>query len=70
VVTSGYNAVFPEGVMVGTVSDIKLSDEALFYDLKIRLSQDFMKLSFVTVIKSQLKHEQDSLEQVVLDMEK
>jgi rod shape-determining protein MreC len=70
VVTSGYNAVFPEGVMVGTISDIKLSDEALFYELKIRLSQDFRKLSFVTVIKSQLKHEQDSLEQVVLDMEK
>jgi rod shape-determining protein MreC len=70
VVTSGYNAVFPEGIMIGTISDIKLSDEALFYELKIKLSQDFRKLSFVTVIKSQLKHEQDSIEQVVLDMEK
>jgi rod shape-determining protein MreC len=70
VVTSGYNAIFPPGIMIGTIADIKLSEEALFYDLKIRLSQDFRKLSFVTVVKSQLKHEQDSIEQVVLDKEK
>jgi rod shape-determining protein MreC len=70
VVTSGYNAVFPPGIMIGTVSEKNLSEEALFYDIKVRLSQDFRKLSYVTVVKSQLKHEQDSIEQVVQDMEK
>lgn len=70
VVTSGYSAVFPEGIMVGVISDIKLSDDAPFYELKIKLSQDFRKLSYVTVIKNQLKHEQDSLEQVVQEKEK
>jgi len=65
VMTSGYNAIFPEGIMIGTISEVNLSDEALFYDLNIRLSQDFRKLSFLTVIKSALKHEQDSLENVV-----
>lgn len=65
VMTSGYNAIFPEGIMIGTISEVNLSDEALFYDLNIRLSQDFRKLSFLTVIKSTLKHEQDSLENVV-----
>jgi len=70
VMTSGYNAIFPEGIMIGTISEVNLSDEALFYDLSIRLSQDFRKLSFLTVIKSTLKHEQDSLENAVQEPER
>jgi len=70
VVTSGYNAVFPPGVMIGTISKRELDKEALFYELKVKLSQDFQKLSYVTVVKSRLKHEQDSLEQAVIKMEK
>jgi rod shape-determining protein MreC len=65
VVTSGFNSVFPEGIMVGTVSEVNLSNEALTYDLRVKLSQDFRKLSFLTVVKSVYKSEQDSLEQVV-----
>jgi rod shape-determining protein MreC len=65
VVTSGFNAVFPEGVMVGTVSEVNLSPESLTYDLTILLSQDFRKLSYVSVVKSKLKSEMDELEQAV-----
>jgi rod shape-determining protein MreC len=67
--TSGFS-VFPDGIMVGTVAEVSLRDEALFYDLKVKLSQDFRKLSFVTIVKSNLKHEQDSLEQVIINTEK
>jgi rod shape-determining protein MreC len=70
VVTSGYNAVFPDGILIGVIDDIKLSDEALFYDLKVKLSQDFRKLSFVTVVKNYRQAEQDSLEQVILELER
>ncbi len=70
VVTSGYNAVFPDGILIGIIDDIKLSDEALFYDLKVKLSQDFRKLSFVTVVKNYRQAEQDSLEQVILELER
>ncbi|RAW03002.1 rod shape-determining protein MreC [Pseudochryseolinea flava] len=70
VITSGYNAVFPPGIMIGTISQKELDKEALFYELKVKLSQDFQKLSYVTVVKSRLKHEQDSLEQAVIKMEK
>jgi rod shape-determining protein MreC len=63
IITSGYNAIFPEGIMVGVIDKIDLKDEALFYDLSVKLSQDFRKLSFVEVVRSHLKHEQDSLEQ-------
>jgi rod shape-determining protein MreC len=61
VITSSYNAIFPEGIIVGVIEDVK-QDETLFYDLTVRLSQDFRKLSFVEVVRSHLKHEQDSLE--------
>ena len=62
VVTSGYNAVFPEGIMVGLIEEVQLTDE-LFYDLKVKLSQDFRKLAYVEVVKNSLKHELDSLQQ-------
>jgi rod shape-determining protein MreC len=61
IVTSAYNAIFPEGIMVGTIEDVK-QNETLFYDLRVKLSQDFRKLSYVEVVRSNLKHEQDSLE--------
>ncbi len=61
VVTSAYNAIFPEGIMVGTIDSVS-QDETLFYDVKVRLSQDFRKLSYVEIVRSHLKHEQDSLE--------
>lgn len=65
VITSGYNAIFPEGVMVGVIDQVKLKDEALFYEIKVKLSQDFRKLSFVTIIRNRQLAEQDSLEQVI-----
>jgi rod shape-determining protein MreC len=69
VITSGFSSVYPEGVMVGVIEEIK-TNETLYYDLKIKLSQDFRKLSFVEVVRSHLKHEQDSLEAPVTDFEK
>lgn len=63
VVTSGYNAVFPEGILVGIVREVDLKKEAQFYDIRVELAQDFRRLAFVKVIKSQLKRELDSLEQ-------
>jgi len=65
IITSGFNAVFPEGIMIGTIADVELSKEALFYDIRVKLSQDFRRLSYVAVIKSNLKHEQDSVERTV-----
>jgi rod shape-determining protein MreC len=69
VVTSGYGN-FPDGIMIGTVAEVNLLEETLFYDLKVKLSQDFRKLSFVTIVKNSLKHEQDSLEQAIINVKK
>jgi rod shape-determining protein MreC len=69
VVTTGY-AIFPDGIMIGTIAEINLRDEALFYDLKVKLSQDFRKLSFVSIVKNNMQNEQDSLEQAIINIEK
>ncbi len=65
IVTSGFSGVFPQGIMIGVIQHRNLNDEALFYDLDVKLSQDFRKLSYVAVIKSLLKNEQDSLEHTI-----
>ncbi|MGE0770131.1 MAG: rod shape-determining protein MreC [Cyclobacteriaceae bacterium] len=62
IVTSGFNAVFPEGVLIGVIRDVKLGEGSPFYDLKVELAQDFSKLSYVEVVRSHLKQEKDSLE--------
>lgn len=66
VITSGYNAVFPDGILVGIIREANLKEEAPFWDIRIELSQDFGRLSFVEIIKSRLKNEQDSLKQVTI----
>lgn len=61
IITSGYSAVFPEGIIVGTiVSSVKeLSDN--FLSLKIKLSTNFTQLSTVRAIKNQNKAEFDAI---------
>jgi rod shape-determining protein MreC len=70
VITSGYNAVFPEGIMVGIIRKANLQEETNFWDIQIELTQDFGRLSFVEVIKSRLKNEKDSLEQITIGIVK
>ena len=63
VVTSGFSAVFPEGLMVGTVEDYKVSDDANYLRLKIRLSTRFEALSNVRVIRFKHREELKKLEE-------
>jgi rod shape-determining protein MreC len=67
IVTSGYNAVFPPGVQIGVVQSAVVKEEGPFYDIKVLLSQDFGKLSFVEVVRSYLKAEKDSLETTLME---
>ena len=50
VVTNGYSSVFPEGILVGQVSQIYNSADGLSYKLEVKLSNDFAKLRDVVVI--------------------
>jgi rod shape-determining protein MreC len=59
--TTGYSAIFPEGVLVGTVSDYeKVGGD--FYKITVSLITDFKKLHFVDIIGNMKKTEQLELE--------
>ena len=61
--TTGYSAIFPEGEIVGTVSDYeKFGGD--FYKITILLMTDFKKLHFVDVIGNMKKTEQLQLEKL------
>lgn len=63
VVTSGYSAIFPQGVMVGTVDDAVDADDGLSYRLKIRLATDFGRVDAVRVLARTGREEQKRLEE-------
>jgi rod shape-determining protein MreC len=59
--TTGYSAVFPEGVMIGTVYDI-VKPGGDFYKISVSLSTDFKKIHFVDVVGNIMKTEQLELQ--------
>lgn len=62
IVTSGYNTTFPEGVMVGIISEVDINDDDAFYNIRLELSTDFQTLTYVYVISNNFKAEQDSIQ--------
>ena len=63
VITSGASTIFPENIMVGVIDEIKLEDGDNFYKIKLILSTDFGKLSYVYIVNNLLKTEQNTLEE-------
>ena len=61
VVTSGYSAVFPEGIIVGTVEGLAGGTTDSFVSLRIRLTTNFSQLSNVRVITNSMKEQIDAL---------
>lgn len=59
IVTSGYSAVFPEGIIVGQIEEQLNSGGDNFFSLKIKLSTDFTQLSTVRILKNNMKEEFD-----------
>jgi rod shape-determining protein MreC len=55
VVTSGLGGVFPKGLPVGRILDVKEIPGELFKDIKIRTAVDFSKLEEVLVILEESK---------------
>lgn len=63
IVTSGYSAIFPEGITVGTVRDFEVV-EGNFYTITVNIAVDYKKLSHVYVIRNLLRQEQLELERI------
>ena len=59
--TSGFSNVFPAGIFLGKVAEIKNSSDGLAYELEILLSTDLANIRHVNVIDNHNKTELDSL---------
>lgn len=59
--TSGFSAVFPPGIFLGKVAEIRNSSDGMAYELEILLSTDIANIRHVNVIRNHSKEELDSL---------
>jgi rod shape-determining protein MreC len=64
IVTSGHSAIFPEGILIGTVESFK-PEEGIFYAITVKLSTDYKNLTEVILIKNLMKGEQLKLEEAL-----
>ena len=65
IVTSGFSAIFPPGLMTGTLTG-DLSKGGDFISLKVMLSADFKRLTDVYVIGNLTRVERENLEEEVV----
>ena len=60
--TSGFSSVFPAGIFVGKVIQIKNSKDGLSYRLEVQLSTDLAQIRDVCIISNSRQAELDSLQ--------
>ncbi len=63
IVTSGYSAIFPEGITVGTIESFE-AIEGNFYTIVVDLAVEYKTLAQVNVIRNLIREEQIELERV------
>lgn len=62
IVTSGYSAIFPEGVIVGVVQGRARALTDSFVSLRVKLTTNFSQLSTVRIITNDMREELKALE--------
>jgi len=62
VVTSGYSAIFPPGILIGFVDRVSEMSASNFHRIRIRFATHFQSLQFVYVVKNFNAEEQHQLE--------
>ncbi len=65
VITSGYSSIFPENILIGTISNIEHPKGESFLKIKVKLSVNFANLNYVNIINNKLHKEQIKLEKEV-----
>jgi rod shape-determining protein MreC len=67
IVTSGYSAIFPENILIGTIESFELGKGEGFYTIKVKLSVDFKNLTYVENVEKTTAQEQHILEKYIDD---
>jgi rod shape-determining protein MreC len=65
--TSSYSSMYPEGILIGTVEETKLDAGGNFFICKIKLFEEFQKLSNVYVVNYLFKEERKTIEEKIRD---
>jgi rod shape-determining protein MreC len=68
IITSSFSAIFPEGIMIGTVRSVENDPSENFFKIKIKLSTSFGSLSHVYIVNNLMKEEQRTLEALEKDV--
>lgn len=55
IITSGYSAIFPEGIMVGKMEEFTFKGGDNFWTTRVALSTDFKKLNYVYIVNNIMK---------------
>jgi rod shape-determining protein MreC len=62
VITTGFNAVFPEGLLIGVISNVEVNKkDSNYLSITVKLSTDFSKLTYVYLVENTQFQELDSL---------
>lgn len=61
VVTRGAGSLFPEGILIGTISEAVIEEGANFYTLQVELAVDFSSIQDVMLVKDEQRVQLDSL---------
>ena len=61
IVTSGYNAVFPEGIAIGKILEVNQGTDTNYLDIVVELSTDFTRVTYVYLVENTIEQELDSL---------
>jgi len=62
IVTTGYTSSFPEGLVIGTVSNYSIQSGSNFYSVEVTLAADFDNLVMVGLVDNKQKIEINQLE--------
>lgn len=65
VVTSGFSAIFPEGMLIGVIDKVKHLEHTMFCDVDIMLAVDFQSLTYVNIAVYRNKEELYNLQKSV-----
>lgn len=63
VYTSGYSGHYPESIPIGTIERINLKEGSNFYDIDVKLSTDFSRLTSVYIVQNLFKEQIFDLEE-------
>ena len=61
ITTSGNSSIFPDNIMIGTISDFQLDDGASFYDIKLKFAVNYNQVKYVYIVDNTLKDELNNL---------